>query len=150
MYASLLSEVRHLSVFPVFTSGIYWESTVTHFWCFVFALSLIGNPSILVSGDRKLFGLHLGWLGSSSNRRCSCCHHHNLPLSFCGIIMAMKQDSLWLPTALCRPFLYVFILALNWWDTESQNAEPECCDDLHWDLWGVGGHGNGLLRLLVS
>lgn len=34
--------------------------------------------------------------------------------------------------------------------TNGQYAEPECGDDLHRDLWGVGGPGYGLLRLLVS
>lgn len=46
------------------------------------------------------------------------------------------------------------LLALSglrgWQTTRSQNVEPECGDDLHWDLWGTGGHGRGLLRLLVS
>lgn len=100
-------------------------------------------------GNFLVFGKLLCWLDSSSNRiwLCSCCHHHNPPL---WIIMAEKQGSLWLSTAFCRPFLSVFILALIWWHSRSQNAEPECCDDLHWDLWGIGGHGNGLLCLLVS
>lgn len=52
--------------------------------------------------------------------------------------------------ATLQALISAFLLALTWLNTRSENAEPERCDDLHWDLWGIGGHGNGLLCLLVS
>lgn len=144
MCACLLPKGSNLSVSLAFICGFLSESTgAVRRFSFFFLAPAVKRSIPLALG--KLFC----WLDCSSNRiwLCSCCHHHNLPL---WIIMAEKQHSLWLSTVLCRPFLSVFILALIWWHTRSHNAEPECCDDLHWDLWGIGGHGNGLLCLLVS
>lgn len=47
--------------------------------------------------------------------------------------------------------LFLFLFWINfWWATNSHNAEPKRCNDLYRDMWGIGGHGNGLLCLLVS
>lgn len=90
------------------------------------------------------------WLDSSriGIGLSTCCHHHNLPL---WIIMAEKQGSLWASTAPpCRTAFLLFFLVWTRKDTRSKHAEPGRCDGLHWDLWGIGGHGDGLLCLLVS
>lgn len=90
------------------------------------------------------------WLDSSciGIGLSTCCHHHNLPL---WIIMAEKQGSLWASTPLlCRTAFLLFFLGWTRKDARSKHAEPGCCDGLHWDLWGIGGHGDGLLCLLVS
>lgn len=91
------------------------------------------------------------WIVAAQGSLGSGCVAPNPCVSFRGIIMEMKQYSLWLSTALWGlSFMFFYHTGLIWWTTRSQNAEPECCDDLHWDLWGIGHHGNGLLCLLVS
>lgn len=137
MCVSLLT-LKHLSVFLVFISELYWacSAAIKRFWCLFFASSLIGNSSVIFSGDWKFVGLHLRWLGSASSRRFSCCHHHNLSLSFSGIIMAMKQASLWLSTGLFRPFRYLFFSGFEL----VRNREPKCWTRaLWWSLLGFVG-----------
>lgn len=139
------------------------ESTVSSFFlpCLFNWWPLVWKipPLHLLSGILAFTNPLLCWLSTSTTgilRRC-CCHHHNLALlvSFCEINMAAKQDALWLstvtvPRSLAWSILLAFSGLRGWQTTQSQNVEPECGDYLHWDLWGTGGHGRGLLRLLVS
>ena len=93
----------------IFPSIYYWALVILFSsTCSQWKCDLFGNFCGGFLMSNTLLGRNLlRWSGSSSNRSWDlavfCCHHHNLPLSFCGIIMAMKQASLWQSTAHCRP-----------------------------------------------